>query len=72
MMNFRITNSLGIVVAQTEYAEDAAMLAGNFGNGSKVLPFYSGLILWEEGAEELSASESFDRAAEIMHSRLDS
>lgn len=50
-----------------KYAEDAAAMVGVSGG---VVKYEHRLILWREGKEHISASESYDEAAEIMQQRL--
>jgi hypothetical protein len=58
----------GEVRAFTKYLEDAAMFAGAMGDGSRVFSD-DNTLLWVEGSEEIPASESYDRASEIMTGR---
>lgn len=57
----------GEYVAACKYAEDAALLATT--DDAEIRLGHS-RVIWREGAEEISASDSFDRAAEIMHARI--
>lgn len=52
----------------TKYAEDAAALAGGTGKGSIIK--YGGRIVWREGKEEFSASESYDGVRMVMFRRI--
>ena len=55
-------------VASFKFAEDAAQYCASNGEGFKIYSKYK-VLLWNEGHEEFSAYESFDRAAEVMHER---
>lgn len=57
----------GNYVACCKHAEDAAALVSLSGG---IVKNGHTLIVWKEGAEAFSAGESYDGAAEIMHSRL--
>ncbi len=48
--------------------EDAAAMVAILGHGSTVR-YDHRLIVWTEGSEEFSASESYDRAGEVMEQR---
>lgn len=63
----KIFNPQGEYVASCKMYEDAAMLVGNYGPGAKIK--YGAILVWTEGQEEFSASESFDGAREIMVAR---
>lgn len=66
----KIFNPDGDYIASCKYYEDAAMLVGSYGHGAKVKLGHSSII-WNEGQEEIEASESFDRARQIMVERVD-
>lgn len=59
----------GEYIGACKYAEDAAALAAIV--GAAVIKWNHRLIVWTEGAEAFSAAESYDRAADIMHRRLE-
>lgn len=65
----KVFNRQGKYVASCKYLEDAAILASYHGRGAKVKKGHSGKTLWHEGSEVIFASESFDRAAQIMKRR---
>lgn len=67
---YKVYNPQGDYIASCKHAEDAACLAGLNGNGSKI-KYERAFILWTEGSEEIPAGESYDRAAKIMHARLE-
>lgn len=50
-----------------KYAEDAAALVSVSGGEIR---YQHRHVVWSEGAESLSAGESYDRAAAIMHERV--
>lgn len=56
----------GKYVAACKHAEDAAALVSVSGGTVKL---NHRLVVWMEGHETISAGESYDRAAEIMHDR---
>ena len=51
------------------YAEDAAALVALQGAGATV-KYKHRKVIWREGGEEISAGESYDRAARIMRRRI--
>lgn len=51
-----------------KYREDAAAMVSILGVGATVR-YDHRLVVWTEGKEEFSASESYDRAGEIMEQR---
>lgn len=55
-------------VAACKYAEDAAVLAAVFGVGTTIRVGHT-FIAWREGAEEISAAESYDRVARVISDR---
>lgn len=57
-------------VAACRYPEDAAAVVA-VAPTDAVIRFRHRLVVWREGAEAFSAGESYDRAAEIMQSRVD-
>ena len=66
---YKLRNTSGEHTATTAHAEDAAALVGILGSGAKVV--WENLVtVWTEGAEAFSASESYDAAAEVMHTRI--
>ena len=57
--------------ASAKHAEVAAMIAACLGEGSTVRDGHAKRnIVWREGSEAFSASESYDGAAEVMHHRM--
>lgn len=56
----------GKYIGCVKHAEDAAALVSLSGGMVKL---GHGLVVWREGAEEFSAGESYDGAAQIMHDR---
>lgn len=69
---WKIYSSDGEYMAATKYAEDAAVLVGAMGEGATVRCSHSKKhIVWTEGNETISASESFDECAEICRDRRD-
>ena len=65
----KVYNAQGKYIASCKYLEDAAILVGFNGKGSKVLKGHNGKALWHEGFESQSASDSFDEAAQVMRDR---
>jgi len=69
--NWKVYNPQGDYVAACKHLEDAACLAGLYGHGATVRSGHAYKdCIWKEGHEEFSASESFDRAADLMLDRL--
>lgn len=58
----------GEYMAATKHAEDAAMLVAMWSGGE--VRYDHKILAWAEGNEILPASESYDRAAEIMRGRV--
>lgn len=52
----------------TKYAEDAAALVAL--GGDCLIKYDHRTVVWKEGAEPFSAGESYDRAADWMHYRV--
>lgn len=55
-------------IASCKYPEDAAVLIANLGNGSQIRDGHT-KVVWNEGAEEQSAAESYDFVAITVRSR---
>lgn len=69
---FKIFNPQGGYIASCVHLEDAAALAALYGDGAQVRDGHQKqYTLWTEGAEQISAGESYDMAAAIMQSRID-
>lgn len=67
---YKIYNPQKEYIGSMKYREDAAAMVSFLGNGAKVLLGHNKkAILWHEGHEEISAGESYDRAAEVMKQR---
>lgn len=71
---YKIFNPEGVYMAATKHAEDAALLATHFGDGSTVR--YHGHakrdIVWTEGLDvDGIAADSYDDATTVMHDRID-
>ena len=64
----KATGILSEYVGSAKYPEYAAMLVACMGKGATV-KLHHDVIVWIEGEEEFSASESYDRAAEMMVAR---
>lgn len=69
VLDLQIRDTEGDRVAGFFYAEDAASFIGGR-EGYRIT--YCRETIWTEGAEIISAAESFDRAAQIMHDRMES
>jgi hypothetical protein len=55
--------------AACKYIEDAACLVAFLGKGA-VIKFYHSFVMWKEGYEKQSASESYDYVAEVAEKRF--
>lgn len=67
---FKVFDAEGNYVAAVRDASLAAALIGSaLYEGARVK--FNGRIIWREGEEEVRSGESFDRAAEIMHARVE-
>ncbi len=70
---FKVYNKAGEYRACCKDAAEAAVLVAFLGDGAKVRWLHgSKWVLWHEGAEDSSAAESYDHAAEVMLVRRDS
>lgn len=65
----KVYNPSGEYVASCKYGEDAAMIAGGYGEGATIRYGHS-LIVWREGSETEMASESYDTCADTMAERI--
>lgn len=59
----------GEYVAACKHAEDAAAIVAMSNSG--VVKYDHKTVVWNEGSEEFSACDSYDRAAQVMHERID-
>lgn len=66
-LDLQVRDAEGDRVAGFFYAEDAARFVGGF-DGFKIT--HMRRVVWTEGSEDFSASESFDKAAAVIHSRM--
>ena len=55
-------------IAAIKYGEDAAAFVAIIGDGATVRLGHN-FVLWTEGQEHISAAESYDEAAAVMHGR---
>jgi hypothetical protein len=67
-LDWTVTNSSGETIAKLRHLEDAAALVALQGDGAKIR--FGRVVLWREGSEDYSASESYDGVAELCYSRL--
>ena len=67
-MRLYVFDSSGEHLASVRRSSDAVLLC--IGKGRIIRWGYRGRILWSEGFEEFSASESFDKAAKIVWDRM--
>lgn len=56
--------------ATCKYPEDAAVLVASLGNGATIRYGYAHIV-WIEGYEPFSASESYDRVSCVIQERVD-
>ena len=67
----KLYNPQGEYVACFKCLEDAAALAGIYGDGAEIRDGHNKRsTIWREGHEEFSAGESYDGAAQIMLDRM--
>lgn len=71
----KVHNPSGEYVASCKHYEDAACLAGMYGEGATIR--HADLsrkqsVIWREGQERIAAGESYDEAAAIMIERVHS
>jgi hypothetical protein len=66
--DWKIKNGEGVLYAQCRYAEDAAAMAALLGDGATIT-YRLGPVLWREGSESFSASESYDQCRDAMLER---
>lgn len=68
----KIFNAEGEYIGCVKHYEDAACLVASYGTGATVrLGHSKKQMLWNEGAEEFAAGESYDRAGTRMRERED-
>ena len=68
---FKVYGPANQYEAAVKHAEVAAMLVATLGDGWTVRNGHAKRdIVWTEGAEQFSAAESYDGAAEVMHIRM--
>lgn len=68
---FKIYNPQGGYVAACKYPEEAAMLTACLGNGTTIRNGHEKRhIVWHEGQETQSASESYDYVAQLVGERM--
>ncbi len=65
---FKVYTAAGEYVAACKYASDAVAICAISGSGT--VRHGHKHIVWREGSEEISASESYDQAADIILSRI--
>ncbi|TXH10354.1 MAG: hypothetical protein E6R03_15580 [Hyphomicrobiaceae bacterium] len=69
---FKIFNPCGEYVASCKHVEDAAMILAAYGDGAKLRHSgYGRRVLWNEGAEDQPASESYDHVATVVLKRME-
>lgn len=68
-MNFSIYDQQGELRARTAFPEDAGMFVALLGDGATIR-YRSRGIVWTEGKEKRSASESYDFVAETIAERI--
>ena len=66
---FSVYNSETEWTGDFRHGEDAAAFVALLGNDAIITDAKTGSILWTEGDELFSASESYDRCAETLESR---
>lgn len=68
--DLKVFDPAGEYVASCKRYEDAACLAGMYGEGAEIRFGHSKKeTIWREGFEEFSAADSYDRAARVMSAR---
>lgn len=68
--NIKVFNPQGEYIASCKLYEDAACLAGMYGDGAQIrIGHAKSCTVWNEGSEDFSAAESYDGAAKIMADR---
>jgi hypothetical protein len=68
---FKVYSASNEYRAALKYAEDAAAFVAILGDGATIRHGHSAKeIVWREGEEEFSASESYERAATRMYARM--
>lgn len=67
---FKVYSADKEYIASTKYLEDAAALIASTQSEGATIRYGHNQILWTEGSEEIPASESYDRVAEIARKRI--
>lgn len=68
---WKVHSHTGMYEGEAVFGELAAAMVAVLGDASTVRTA-GGLVVWREGAEEQSAGESYDTAAEVMRFRAQS
>lgn len=69
---YKIYTSENEYIGCCKYLEDAALFVCSLGAGATVRDGHAKRhIIWTEGAEDFSAIDSYDGAAEIMRKRIE-
>jgi hypothetical protein len=66
---FKVYNPQGEYVASCKHIEDAACLAGMYGEGCTIRDGHS-FIVWREGQEASMAADSYDEVAVVVMDRI--
>ena len=67
----KVYNTQGEYIGCLKSGEDAACICARYGSGASVRYGHKKSdTIWREGAEEFSAGESYDRAAQVMNDRI--
>lgn len=65
---FEVVTPTGILIGQLLHAEDAALLAAAYGDGSIIQA--KGIVVWKEGTEGVSAADNYDNTRDVIVLRL--
>jgi hypothetical protein len=67
----KIFNPSGEYIGCMKHGEDAACICASYGTGASIRYGHDKRsTVWNEGAEEFSAGESYDRVAKIIDERI--
>ena len=66
---FKVYTASGQYVASCKYAEDAAAIIAAYGGGT--IRDGHRKVVWREGSETETASDSYDAVAQTIYARLD-
>lgn len=69
---YKVFNPVGQYVAACKLPEDAAAIVASYGDGAEIRVGHSVRdVVWREGQHDVSAGESYDYVALVVHANED-